>query len=580
MTARIDRLAWLTPNLALVAGVIDDDGRPRPRSFGRLRSDSDLELLSIGCSAGDFEDAREVTVDLQTFIRTTLAPLPADVRADVLDFLAATPDAHGTRAGAALTSALLAMSAALRERLMPSVVDRTQPIGLASECVLAIDERRFFVQGWFRDVEGDVISLRMVSPEGSRVELLPLLYRFRRHDLETLYGLPAGDPAAGTGFACCFDLGASSHGVRGWVLELRDSAGNAVEAPAPAVVISRDEVRSMLLGDVDLERAAEDVLTRAHLYPAISRLQEQNSDRLSIDRVVQFGRPPARPDVTIVVPLFRRIDLLQHQLAAFSLDPEIAAADLVYVLDSPEQAQELIPFAAALVDLYRIPFRVAILRQNVGYAGANRAGADLARGRLLLLLNSDVLPVRPGWLSAMAAFHDATPRIGALGPKLLFEDETIQHAGLFFRRPANATFWENDHYFKGLHRDAAPACVSRAVPAVTAACLMVDRNLFHEVGGFSGAFVRGDYEDSDFCLRLIEAGRENWYLAAVSLYHLEGQSYESSLRRTASRYNGWLQTYIWGERIAQVMDAFTASGRPEVRIADLVPIEAEEVARR
>src|SRR5438876_932272 len=83
---------------------------------------------------------------------------------------------------------------------------------------------------------------------------------------------------------------------------------------------------------------------------------------------------------------------------------------------------------------------------------------------------------------------------------------------------------------------------------------MVDRDLFVKVGGFSGAFVRGDYEDSDFCLRLIEAGCENWYFADVELYHLEGQSYESSLRRTASRYNGWLQTHIWGDRIAEVMD--------------------------
>ena len=96
--------------------------------------------------------------------------------------------------------------------------------------------------------------------------------------------------------------------------------------------------------------------------------------------------------------------------------------------------------------------------------------------------------------------------------------------------------------------------------------------------------MRGDYEDSDFCLRLIEAGCENWYFADVELYHLEGQSYESSLRRTASRYNGWLQTHIWGDRIAEVMDVFAPPGKPEVRMADLIPIESSnggvvEVAR-
>jgi hypothetical protein len=138
----------------------------------------------------------------------------------------------------------------------------------------------------------------------------------------------------------------------------------------------------------------------------------------------------------------------------------------------------------------------------------------------------------------------------------VFEDDTIQHAGLFFRRPPNTTFWENDHYFKGLHRDAPPACVSRVVPAVTGACMLVDRVLFDEVGGLHGNFVRGDYEDSDFCLRLIESGCENWYVAEVALHHLEGQSYDSAIRHHASRYNAWLHTHLWGERIAELMTEF------------------------
>jgi GT2 family glycosyltransferase len=256
------------------------------------------------------------------------------------------------------------------------------------------------------------------------------------------------------------------------------------------------------------------------------------------------------------VPLYKRIDFLEHQLAQFALDPNIAHCDLIYVLDSPELSRDLISFAAALVDLYRVPFRVATLVQSVGYAGANTAGAALARGRLLLLLNSDVLPEKPGWITAMASFYDSMPGIGALGPKLLYEDDSIQHAGLFFRRPANSTFWENDHYFKGLYRDAAPACITRVVPGVTGACMLIDRALFDAIGGFSASFVRGDYEDSDLCLRLIEAGRENWYLADVALYHLEGQSYEPGLRLLAARYNAWLHTHLWGERIPQLMGKF------------------------
>jgi GT2 family glycosyltransferase len=609
VNARIDRLAWLTPGLALLAGSFDGemgdamlDGEPAESRWLRCTGpEGEMELLTLRTSGSawpgervgrlcvaspngeiSFEpaDIADSTVDLQMLIRTALAPLSSATRAEVLEFLAATPAFHPHAAGTTLTKALVVIREALRERLTPCIVSRDEAIGLATECLLAIDEHRFFIQGWFRDAEAPVTSLRMVSPEGASIELLDRIHRFQRADLETLYGVLPGDPSAGTGFAACFDLIAPSTTSGGWILELRNSAGSAVEAEAPPVIVSRDEVRNRLLGDVGLEHPGEEALTRAHLFPAISRLQELNSQRLEIDRIVQFGEPPANPEVSIVVPLYRRIDFLEHQLAQFSLDPEIARSDLIYVLDSPERSRDLITLASALADLYRVPFRVATLAENVGFAGANRAGASLARGRLLLFMNSDVLPERGGWLGRMVSFYDSTPGIGALGPKLLFEDDSIQHAGLFFRRPLNSALWSNEHYFKGLHRDMPPATISRAVPAVTAACMLVGRALFDDVGGFRACFVRGDFEDSDLCLRFLEAGRQNWYLADVALYHLEGQSYESSLRRNAWRYNAWLHTHIWGERIAKLMRDFETQPdakhpHPPVRIAEFVPIQLE-----
>ncbi len=69
-------------------------------------------------------------------------------------------------------------------------------------------------------------------------------------------------------------------------------------------------------------------------------------------------------------------------------------------------------------------------------------------------------------------------------------------------------------------------------------------------------YVQGDYEDSELCMRISEAGRENWYLPEVELYHLEGQSYVPGLRRMPSEYNMWLHTSIWGERIEEAMEGF------------------------
>jgi GT2 family glycosyltransferase len=180
----------------------------------------------------------------------------------------------------------------------------------------------------------------------------------------------------------------------------------------------------------------------------------------------------------------------------------------------------------------------------------------VAAGRKLLLLNSDVIPDRPGWLGEMCRFYDEGERIGALGAKLLYEDDSLQHAGLYFHRLPGTGVWENAHRFKGLHRRFSAAEVAQAVPAVTAACALVDRERYEEVGGLPLHYVQGDYEDSELCLRLAEAGYENWYLPTAELYHLEGQSYVAEARRGLSDYNMWLHTELWGEAIATVMERF------------------------
>ena len=112
--------------------------------------------------------------------------------------------------------------------------------------------------------------------------------------------------------------------------------------------------------------------------------------------------------------------------------------------------------------------------------------------------------------------------------------------------------WGNQHYFKGMHRSFPAANVARTVPAITAACMMIDRDLYEQAGGLSHGYVQGGYEDSDLCLRLIELGRQNWYMPGAELYHLEAQSYPSDFRKMATRYNMWLHTNTWNDRIEEV----------------------------
>ena len=125
---------------------------------------------------------------------------------------------------------------------------------------------------------------------------------------------------------------------------------------------------------------------------------------------------------------------------------------------------------------------------------------------------------------------------------------------MYFQRSGETDLWTNQHYFKGFSRSLDAANVTRPVPAVTAACMMIERALYEQVGGLWHGYVDGGSEDSDLCIRLLEAGRRNWYVADVELYHLEAQSYRTA-DRTAHSYNSWLQTHLLGERIEEIMRA-------------------------
>jgi GT2 family glycosyltransferase len=511
------------------------------------------------------EDVAAALVEVRTLVRESLAGLDGASRERIVPWLAQAASLHaGEEGGYSLARTLHVARESLRERRRPGMVATEDPRGLQVDAVLAVDATTYWVKGWARNADARITGLTLVSPEGSPGEFLQRTLRLPRPDVEDFYAAGAAGGSDGrSGFVGLAELGAPSRLGSGWIVELSDAVGESIEVEAPAAVRDPAAVRAAILTDFALARRPEDP-ARAKLFePALTRLQARIAAEVDVEDVRQHGCPPADPDVSIVVPLYGRIDFLEHQLTQFARDPEIAQADLIYVLDSPELAEPLERLAPEMHALTGVPFRVVTLGKNAGYSGANNAGAALARGRKLLLLNSDVLPDRPGWLGTMAGFFDATPGIGALAPKLLYEDDSLQHAGMYFLRPPGSTIWENMHYYKGLARTTPAANVARAVPGVTGACLMIDRERYERMGGLRGQFVQGDYEDSDLCLRLREEGLASWYLPDAELYHLEAQSYPSELRRTTSAYNTWLQSHLWSERIEAVM----AATRTEAGIA-------------
>ena len=537
---------------------------------GCLRGGSDFGLtfaIADGKCQLDPGSVALALTDLRTLIRNHFTALSSDERSVVVEFIASSAKDADNEASnrLRLSRSLNLVREMLRERLPICELSPSRIEGLAVEAVMALDDESFYVEGWLCDGESEAIRMTAVSPEGNRTELLGSLFRYRRPDADEFFKSAIGDQhITKYGFIAYFHASAPSLLPTGWVIEVETAAGTAMETLAPQVITADARIRTELFNDLAHDGHKQE-LRRHHISPALSALQLRRSRRIGIDNEVLLGEQPASPQVSILVPLYGRLDLLEHQMAQFADDPELHRAELIYVLDSPELKADLLSMAEGLFRLYRLPFRIIVLSENAGFSTANNIAASRARGQLLLLLNSDVLPNEPGWLSKLTDFYTTLEKPGSVGPKLIYEDNSLQHAGLYFEQVPGSEMWTNEHYYKGLHGSLPAANLARSVPAVTGACLMIDASLFASIGGFSGIFIQGDYEDSDLCLRLSGAGHSNWYYPDVVLYHLEGQSYPKPARQLYYEYNRWLFNEMWSGtiRAANSDTRLAASAAPQ-----------------
>lgn len=193
------------------------------------------------------------------------------------------------------------------------------------------------------------------------------------------------------------------------------------------------------------------------------------------------------------------------------------------------------------------------------YSAINNFGAKHASGEYLLLLNNDVEVIEAGWMSAMLGLCQRED-VGVVGAKLLFPDDTVQHAGVMMIKCASA----NDnagpmHVFSHLDRDD-PGYMRRAqlvqdLSVVTAACLMTKRSVFDALGGLNEDFVVA-FNDVDYCLRVREMGKLVVFTPDALLYHYESFSrgadtldanVERFIREQGKMRSTWSRYYVQGD---------------------------------
>lgn len=165
--------------------------------------------------------------------------------------------------------------------------------------------------------------------------------------------------------------------------------------------------------------------------------------------------------------------------------------------------------------------KVINYKGKFNYSAINNMGANEANGEYLLLLNNDTEIIESGSISELLQIAQCDD-VGAVGAKLLYPNNTIQHAGVYIGVNGIA-----DHVWKGYQSNAIVNMnllnITHQVSAVTGACLMVKKTLYEEMGGLNED-LEVAFNDIDFCLRLQEAGYKNVYTPSAVLTHYESVS--------------------------------------------------------
>lgn len=227
-----------------------------------------------------------------------------------------------------------------------------------------------------------------------------------------------------------------------------------------------------------------------------------------------LGKTKDDLELSIIIPVHSKVDYTRNCLRAIHKTSHLHNIEIIIIdNNSDSETKKLLStlgdFATVIVN-----------ENNESYSHANNQGAAIAKGKYLVFMNNDVQGIS-GWMEAFEDTFEKDPTIGIQGAKLLYPNETIQHAGIVWG-PVPELNNINLHYHIHLVADGEDpkVNVSKEFQMVTGALLAIRRELFHEVGGFDEKYYFG-HEDLDLCMKVRDAGYKVWYNHKASAYHYE-----------------------------------------------------------
>lgn len=282
--------------------------------------------------------------------------------------------------------------------------------------------------------------------------------------------------------------------------------------------------------------------------------------RLNIDATVEQSRRPftynvtyevkGNPLVSIIIPNKDHIDLLEPCISSIVNKTNYSNYEII-VVENNSIKNETFEYYSKLQE-QSSNIKVVFWEHEFNFSKLINYGASQASGEYYLLLNNDTEVITPSWIKLMLG-HAQRKDVGAVGVRLYYKDDTVQHAGLCVTGTVAGHL--NRGLPKGNYGYFALSDATQNLSAVTAACMMTSRKLFEKVHGFTEELAVA-FNDVDYCLKIREQQKLIVYTPEVELYHCESISrgqedtFEKKMRfhEEVSLFNKkWAKYYVLGD---------------------------------
>jgi GT2 family glycosyltransferase/glycosyltransferase involved in cell wall biosynthesis len=239
---------------------------------------------------------------------------------------------------------------------------------------------------------------------------------------------------------------------------------------------------------------------------------------------LQYRLPESLPRVSIIIPTHNGFEMLRTCLDSLRSITDYPNLEIIIVNHQSDDPTILKYFTVLQTEGVRVIDYEGVFN----FSAINNFAAQHAQGTLLAFLNNDLEIIHADWLREMVG-QALRPEIGAVGAMLYFPNDTIQHAGVILGIGGlNGTPSIAGHAFKDLPRGSEGQFnrlrLVQNYAAVTAACMVVRREIFEAVGGYDAKSLPVAFNDVDLCLRIRAAGYRNLWTPYAELYHHESAS--------------------------------------------------------